>query len=171
VAACAASSSATLLRRRDVEGRRYIFSNCDVVRRPSDAPNCSCIHHKYYDALQQQTSAKASGSSRGVIHLRGEAFTCCDSGRRLMQRADTAVAHGVSCAAPCHAAHQPQRRLLALCARVAHAAHDALHCSTAASAGEGHQRATFGALRGVVRGFGAHAAELVKPLGGDVDCG
>ena len=88
-----------------------------------------------------------------------------------MQRADAAVAHGVSCAAPCHAAHQPQRRLLALRARVADAAHDALRCSTAASAGQGRQRVTFGALRGVVHGFGTPAAELVKPLRGDVDGG
>ena len=88
-----------------------------------------------------------------------------------MQRADAAVAHGVSCAAPCHAAHQPLCRLLALRMRVADAAYNALRCSTAAFIGEGHQRVTFGALRGVVHGFGAHAAELVKPLGGDVDCG
>ena len=88
-----------------------------------------------------------------------------------MQCTDAAVAHGVSCAAPCHAAHQPQRRLLALRMRVADAAHDALRCSTAASAGQGRQRVTFGALRGVVHGFGAHAAELVKPLGGDDDGG
>ena len=88
-----------------------------------------------------------------------------------MQRADAAVAHGVSCATPCHAAHQPQRRLLARRMRVADAAHDALRCSTAASAGERGQRMALGALRGVVHGFGAHAAELVKPFSGDVDDG
>ena len=88
-----------------------------------------------------------------------------------MQRADAAVAHGVSCAAPCHAAHQPQRRLLALRMRVADAAHDALRCCTAASAGQGCKRVTFGALRGVVHGVGAHAAVLVKPFGGKVDGG
>ena len=30
---------------------------------------------------------------------------------------------------------------------------------------------TFGALRCVVHSFGAHAAELVEPLGGEVDSG
>ena len=64
--------------------------------------------------------------------------------------------------------------MLALRERVAHAAHDAPRCrcsSLAASDGERDQHVTFGALRGVVHSFGAHAAELVKPLGGEVDGG
>ena len=61
--------------------------------------------------------------------------------------------------------------MLALRERVAHAAHDALRCSTAASAGERDPHVTFGTLRSVVHSFGAHAAELVKPLGGEADGG
>jgi hypothetical protein len=47
VVACAASSCVTLQRRRDVRGRRNIFSNCDVVSRPKEAPNSACIHRRY----------------------------------------------------------------------------------------------------------------------------
>ena len=47
VALLAHSSSATLQRCRDVRGRKYIFSNCEVVMRPSDGPNSSCSNRKY----------------------------------------------------------------------------------------------------------------------------
>ena len=46
VAACDDSSSMTLQRRRAVRGRRYIFSNCDVVRRWSEGPNSTLSQRK-----------------------------------------------------------------------------------------------------------------------------
>jgi hypothetical protein len=52
----------------------------------------------------------------------------------------------------------PRRR------RVAHAAHD-----VRAAAAKQHEMVAFRTLRGVVDVLGAHAAVLVKPLGGEVD--
>ena len=87
----------------------------------------------------------------------------------MLQRADAAAAHCVSCAAARHAAHNPLRRVLALRERVAHAAQEALRWGAAAS--KCNQVVALRALRGVVNSFGAHATELVQPLGGEVDGG
>ena len=88
----------------------------------------------------------------------------------MLQRADAAVAHGVSCAAARHAAHEPLRRVLALRECVADAAQEALRWG-AAAASKCNQVVALGALRGVVHSFGANAAELVQPLGGEFEGG
>ncbi len=86
----------------------------------------------------------------------------------MLQRADAAVAHGVSCAAARHAAHEPLRRMLALRECVADAAQETLRWG-AAAASKCNQVVALGTLRGVVHSFGADAAELIQPLGGEVD--
>jgi hypothetical protein len=87
----------------------------------------------------------------------------------LLHRAGAAVAHGVSCAALCHAAHEPLRRALALFKRVADAAHEALRWGMTTSLSKVSQSVALGALCGVVHSFGANATMFIQPLGGKVD--
>ena len=89
----------------------------------------------------------------------------------MLQCADAAVAHGVSCAAARRAAHEPLRRVLALDGFMADAAQEALlrMSGSAAVVREGREQVTFGALRRVVNVLGAHAAILVQPFGCNVD--
>ena len=78
-------------------------------------------------------------------------------------------------AASCNAAHTPLRRVLALGASVAHAAHERLlrlrRAVNGASAGKRDQEVALGALRRIVHVLRADKAVLIQPLGGKVDGG
>ncbi len=108
-------------------------------------------------------------------HLRREIVSSSNRAARAAQSTRAICAHGVAPAAARLAARQPAARLPPLRRSVAHAANDVgvarLLRRRLAAAVKGRERVAFRALRRVVHVFWAHAAELIQPLGGEIDAG
>lgn len=101
-------------------------------------------------------------------HLRREIVAAGCSSGGVLQRAQAAGTYGIARAASRRSALQPKRCVIARAQRVANAAHEGQRCIAAAASGNGNKRMPLRALTSVVHSFGADAAELVQPLGGEV---